>query len=550
MKKIIVASVVLLCVFFINNLVLATAPLTVREVTVIISPTTAHTGTSTIYTYKITNATSSTAKIGSFEIQLPSGFGTPSLSNIVTSSSTETWVLGSANGYTNGYNSTSRKIGIKASGASSELGSNDSVQIQITLVNPSSATTTQWTAEVWANLTFNGNVFTVYSQPTVILTAPDITAPIISSHSNLIAEATSNSGATLTYTNPTATDNIDSTVIVSCSPISSSTFSIGTTTVSCNASDLSFNIATTTNFKVIVKDTTVPTITLAGSNPQEVQASTTYSDSGATATDNIDGDLTTSIVVSNTVDTNIVGQYFVTYNVTDTHGNHANQVTRIVNVVDTQDPIITIIGANPQTIELGDSYIELGATAQDNFDGDISNNISIDASAVNINTAGTYAVTYNVADSNSNYATEVIRTVNVIYTPKPVVAKIHKRSSRNNMVFEPETLTNIDTKSISENILSVTPALTVVEPKTEVIGEVLGAERFFFANDLGFGSKKSPDVIELQDKLRIGGFFAEATSTGYFGKITKASVKKYQKEHHIIQTGFVGKLTREELNKN
>ena len=63
-----------------------------------------------------------------------------------------------------------------------------------------------------------------------------------------------------------------------------------------------------------------------------------YTDAGATATDNSDGDLTSSIVTVSTVNTAIVGSYTVTYNVSDTAGNAATQVTRTVNVEDTTIP--------------------------------------------------------------------------------------------------------------------------------------------------------------------------------------------------------------------
>ncbi|MHB0755979.1 immunoglobulin-like domain-containing protein [Polaribacter sp. M15] len=82
--------------------------------------------------------------------------------------------------------------------------------------------------------------------------------------------------------------------------------------------------------------------------------------------------------------------------------------------VDNIPPIITLIGNNPQTIVLGTTYTELDATANDDTDGDISNNIVIDDSNVNTNVVGSYTVTYNVVDTAGNPATEVIRTVNVI----------------------------------------------------------------------------------------------------------------------------------------
>ena len=57
-----------------------------------------------------------------------------------------------------------------------------------------------------------------------------------------------------------------------------------------------------------------------------------YNDQGATASDNVDGNLDSSIVTVNPVTPNIPGTYFVTYNVKDNAGNPAAQVTRTVIV--------------------------------------------------------------------------------------------------------------------------------------------------------------------------------------------------------------------------
>ena len=57
-----------------------------------------------------------------------------------------------------------------------------------------------------------------------------------------------------------------------------------------------------------------------------------YNDAGATALDNIDGDITSSVVINNPVNTNVTGTYNVTYNINDTAGNVATQVNRTVIV--------------------------------------------------------------------------------------------------------------------------------------------------------------------------------------------------------------------------
>ncbi|MDA9215809.1 DUF5011 domain-containing protein, partial [Flavobacteriaceae bacterium] len=108
----------------------------------------------------------------------------------------------------------------------------------------------------------------------------------------------------------------------------------------------------------------------------------------------------------------IVGVYSVTYNVSDTSGNVAAEVTRTVNVVDTTVPVITLLGEDPVTIVVGDTYTDAGATATDTYDGDITSSI-VTVSTVNTAIVGVYSVTYNVSDANGNAAIEVTRTVNV-----------------------------------------------------------------------------------------------------------------------------------------
>ena len=62
-------------------------------------------------------------------------------------------------------------------------------------------------------------------------------------------------------------------------------------------------------------DDTPPVITLNGSSTIQLNLGDTWTDPGATATDKTDGDLTSSITVSGTVDTSTVGTYTLVYNV-------------------------------------------------------------------------------------------------------------------------------------------------------------------------------------------------------------------------------------------
>ena len=133
---------------------------------------------------------------------------------------------------------------------------------------------------------------------------------------------------------------------------------------------------------------------------------------GATALDNIDGDITSSISVENNVDPDTAGTYTVIYRVSDSSGNAADQKTRTVIVSDTTEPVINLIGDSEIELLINDIYVDDGATAVDNIDGDITEQI-ITTNPVNSSQFGTYIVTYNVKDSSGNEAVEVTRSVYV-----------------------------------------------------------------------------------------------------------------------------------------
>lgn len=80
------------------------------------------------------------------------------------------------------------------------------------------------------------------------------------------------------------------------------------------------------------KDTTKPVITLTGNANVSIIEGSVFSDPGATATDDTDGNITSKIVVSGTVNTNTPGSYTLQYNVKDAAGNSAATVTRNIVV--------------------------------------------------------------------------------------------------------------------------------------------------------------------------------------------------------------------------
>lgn len=93
-------------------------------------------------------------------------------------------------------------------------------------------------------------------------------------------------------------------------------------------------------FVYTMPDTTAPVISLAGEETVNLTVGQTYIESGATAVDDVDGDLTDEIIITGIVDTSLPGTYYIQYNVSDNAGNPATEVVRTVIVKKSIPPII------------------------------------------------------------------------------------------------------------------------------------------------------------------------------------------------------------------
>ncbi|MDP6679581.1 MAG: DUF5011 domain-containing protein, partial [Verrucomicrobiota bacterium] len=194
----------------------------------------------------------------------------------------------------------------------------------------------------------------------------------------------------------------------------------GEYTITYDVADASGNPAIQRQRIVSVRDTQRPELTLVGAVEIEVEVGREYSDAGATAVDAFEGNLTGSIEVDNQVDAATPGYYVVLYNVTDSSANQAEQIVRRVVVVDRVPPVITLVGDAVFKQELKEPYVDLGATADDNVDGDLTEIIEV-INPVDVEVDGTYEVKYNVVDSSGNAAAEVTRVVIVGDTGQPVI---------------------------------------------------------------------------------------------------------------------------------
>jgi methionine-rich copper-binding protein CopC len=165
----------------------------------------------------------------------------------------------------------------------------------------------------------------------------------------------------------TITDNIDSS-------------KAGAYSVFYKVLDKDNNIATkerTVLYKNIAENDMAPTITVIGDNPVTIQLNENYKELGVTAFDREDGDLSDKLIISNNINNKKVGAYQVVYKVVDS-ANHLVSANRIVNVVGiNQIPTINLIGSSTVNYYAGQEYKELGATAYDIEDGDLTAKVKV-----------------------------------------------------------------------------------------------------------------------------------------------------------------------------
>lgn len=109
---------------------------------------------------------------------------------------------------------------------------------------PLGVTTVTCNAQDRAKNTATATTFTV--------TVRDTTPPVIAPHEDVTTIATGTVGAAVTFAPPATTDLVDDPGTADCLPASGNTFPLGTTTVTCSATDKAGNSAAATTFKVTV----------------------------------------------------------------------------------------------------------------------------------------------------------------------------------------------------------------------------------------------------------------------------------------------------------
>lgn len=215
-----------------------------------------------------------------------------------------------------------------------------------------------------------------------------------------------------------ATDNADGTITSKIKVTGQvNTKKEGTYKLKYSVTDKGKNTRTVTRVITVKKDKEKPKIT--GATNKSIYKGYSFDPkTSVTATDNVDGNITSKITISGKVNVNEAGIYKLQYTAKDKTGNKTT-VTRTITVKkDMTKPQIT--GAGDKIMNYGTSFDpKSGVKATDNIDGTITSKMTITGS-VNVRKVGTYKLVYSIKDKTNNKTT-VTRKINVVDKVKPTL---------------------------------------------------------------------------------------------------------------------------------
>jgi hypothetical protein len=248
------------------------------------------------------------------------------------------------------------------------------------------------------------------------VTVGDTTKPVVTVPGPITAEATGSSGAAVTFS-ASATDIVSGSLAAACLPASGSTFAIGTTSVTCTATDANNNTGSA-SFTVTVGDTTKPVVTVPGPITAEATgsagAAVTFS---ASATDIVSGSLAASCAPASG-STFVIGTTSVTCSATDANNNSGSASFAVI-VRDTTAPAVTVPGPIvAEATGANGASVTFSASAMDIVGG--SATASCAPASGSIFRLGTTPVLCSAADGSGNTGSASF-TVTVRDTTAPLL---------------------------------------------------------------------------------------------------------------------------------
>jgi len=260
-----------------------------------------------------------------------------------------------------------------------------------------------------------------------------------------------------------------------------------------------------------------PVIIIVGANPFSVNVGQVYTDPGATANDEEDGDITGSIVTVNNVNTSVAGTYTVEYSVTDSDDEDplSDSDTRTVNVVavSQEEPVVERQTSTGGYRRSSDSSAA-GSTGSAGSSGSFTSNFSSEPSEPD--------------EPSTEPPAESVEEMNNDLSSGDPDRGVSREASPTSPTIPADSSENLQNE----------------ESQNEGTG-------FKFTRNLSRGSVGT-DVKELQKRLSMEGLFNYSEFTGFFGPITYNAVIRFQVIHENeipFFTGFVGPRTRAILNQ-
>ncbi|MCG9879771.1 MAG: DUF5011 domain-containing protein, partial [Bacteroidia bacterium] len=146
-------------------------------------------------------------------------------------------------------------------------------------------------------------------------------------------------------------------------------------------------------------DTVKPTMSLVGNATVFSEINKPYVELGVTATDNIEGDISTKFETIGSVDNSKVGPNQLKYIVRDLYGNVSDTLFRNVFVIINQTgPSLVLDSPSTVYVEVYNKFTEPGFTARDN-QGNLINSSVVITSNLDTSILGTYSANYSVTDA-------------------------------------------------------------------------------------------------------------------------------------------------------
>jgi hypothetical protein len=256
------------------------------------------------------------------------------------------------------------------------------------------------------------------------VTIVDNTPPTITVPANITQSITSGSSVAVSYT-ATAVDGSGATqvpVTPACAPASGSQFPLGTTTVTCNATDAAGNAAAPKSFTVTVKDTTPPVVAITSGPSGTVKsrdAAFGFTTSEGTTACQLDGGAFTACTSPATYTALGDGAHTFTVKATDAANNTAT-ATRTWKI-DATPPVLTLPG--PITAEANGptgAVVEFDVTAADVGGALPPNAVSCTPASKSVFSLGTTTVSCTATDTVGNVARGSF-TVTVRDTTPPAI---------------------------------------------------------------------------------------------------------------------------------